>query len=480
MEYVVQPNGKNDPILHFQELCKIPHGSGNEKAISDYVAGYGRNLGLWTHQDELNNVYIKRPGQGKGAKKDPVILQGHLDMVCEKNLDTAFDFEKDSLNLYVEDGWLKARGTTLGADDGVAVAYMMALLAEEGDFPPLECLFTTGEETGLFGAAGADMDLFDGMRMVNLDCGPEGAILVSSAGGLRTVLERGISRGEARGQGVRITVSGLAGGHSGGDIDKERGNANKLMARVLYALSKEAGAVLVSMDGGDKDNAIPRECVAYVDAGDATAAIAVAEEMGRCFAAELAGSDSGVAVTTEVSQLPMAPMTQRDSEALIQLLYLLPCGPFHRNLVLDGLVVNSINLAVVRTQPTHLTIDLSARSSEPSLRDELMYQVELLSALLGVTCTHSSAYPGWAYDPDSPLRELAVEVYRERCGSDPEVMAIHAGLECGLLREKKPGLDIIAIGPNHEKIHTPWEMLDLASFQSTFEYLKALLAAMCK
>ena len=477
MTYLIQPKYDHDPIKYFQQLTQIPRGSGNEKGVSDYVVNFAKKHNLWWKQDSENNVYIKKDGIGAGKNKPAILLQGHLDMVCEKNNETEFDFTTQPLDLYVEDGWLKARGTTLGADNGVAVAYMMSVLAEKWEScPPVECLFTTGEETGMFGALAADTSVFSAQTMINMDCGGEGVFTVSCAGGRRTDVTKNVKREKVTADVLKVTISGLKGGHSGSDIHLERGNANRLMARFLYMLMEKQNVRMVSINGGDKDNAIPRECVCEI----AVENVSAVEEIVKCtremFSDELSASDPDVTLDMEQMQRDFVnALTVEDTKSVVEMLLLLPCGPVHRNVKLNDLVISSNNPAVVIATDDSVNVKMSTRSSIASLKQEISIQIELIARIYDAECRHSSEYPGWAYEEKSNVRDVCSRVYEEMYGKAPKIEAIHAGLECGLIKEKMPKLDVVAMGPTMENIHTPQERLNVMSFARTYEFLKQIL-----
>lgn len=480
MNYVIKPYSENDPMKYFQEICSIPHGSGNEKQISEYIIEFAKSHNLEYQTDELYNVIVKKDGQGKGKNSPAFILQGHTDMVCEKNNDTEFDFTKDSLNLMVEDGWLKANGTTLGADNGVAVAYMMSALAEETlDHPPLECLFTVQEETGLDGAKHIDVSGLKAKKMLNMDAGPQGVFYVSSAGGLRIQLKKNVSRESVSGETFKLSVSGLFGGHSGVDIASERGNANHITARILYAIQESQDIRLISVNGGDKDNAIPRECFTELVLSDVEKAKEVVAKLYAEIKEELQSTDSGIKIELQKINSDATPISKEQTQEIIKLMFLLPNGPFHRNLELNNLVMNSSNFALIKICDTCVEIHLSIRSGISSLRDQLQQQIELVAKTFGFECSYSGDYPAWQYNANSELREKSRVVYNKLFGSDPEIVAIHAGLECGILAERIPGLDILAIGPTEAHVHTPDEKVHIQSFQDTYKFIKNILEAMC-
>ena len=351
MEYVIKNREPADVLRYFEEISAIPRGSGNEKAIGEYLLDFAAKLGLEARMDDLYNVVIKKPASPGCEHLDPVILQGHTDMVCEKNKNVEHDFTKDGIKLVVDGDILRADGTTLGADNGQAVACMMAFLARKDmKHPPLECVFTSQEEVGLIGAIGFDPYDLKGTRMINMDCGPEGVCVAGSAGGTTIDIYKTVKRVPFAGEAVSLKVRGLKGGHSGGDIDKERGNANKIAARVLYAIAKEMKVNLVSMDGGMMMNAIPRECDAVAAVADAAKAAEIAAEVEKKVKSELEFSDPGLTITLEPAAAPAEMICDEDSDAFLKMLYLMPAGLVAKSMALEGLTVASQNLAAVKTQ----------------------------------------------------------------------------------------------------------------------------------
>ena len=346
MEYVIKNREPADVLRYFEEISAIPRGSGNEKAIGEYLLDFAAKLGLEARMDDLYNVVIKKPASPGCEHLDPVILQGHTDMVCEKNKNVEHDFTKDGIKLVVDGDILRADGTTLGADNGQAVACMMAFLARKDmKHPPLECVFTSQEEVGLIGAIGFDPYDLKGTRMINMDCGPEGVCVAGSAGGTTIDIYKTVKRVPFAGEAVSLKVRGLKGGHSGSDIDKERGNANKIAARVLYAIAKEMKVNLVSMDGGMMMNAIPRECDAVAAVADAAKAAEIAAEVEKKVKSELEFSDPGLTITLEPAAAPAEMICDEDSDAFLKMLYLMPAGLVAKSMALEGLTVASQNLA---------------------------------------------------------------------------------------------------------------------------------------
>lgn len=466
----------------FEQLCAIPHGSGNTKAISDYCARFARERALEYHQDELNNIMIIKPASPEYEASPPVILQGHLDMVCEKDADCTIDFMSDGLDLATDGKYVFARGTTLGGDDGIAVAIALALLDSQIlPHPRLEAVFTVDEETGMYGAAGLDVSPLQGRVMLNIDSEDEGVFTVGCAGGARACCVFPARRERAELMTAQLCVSGLQGGHSGMEIDKGRGNSNLLMGRVLRALADAAPVRLVSLSGGAMDNAIPLETRAVVALPPENAGVllSVVEHMDAVLKNELRASDSGVYVSADISSVrPVSAVTAEDSLVIIDALVLFPNGVQEMSMDIPGLVQTSLNLGILKLEEEHLCASFSLRSSVGSQKELLKKKLERIAARLGGSVSFSGEYPAWEYQADSPLRELMVRVYREQYGAEPEIMAIHAGLECGLLAEKLPGLDCVSFGPDLIDIHTCREKMDIESVQRVWAFLLEVLKRM--
>lgn len=480
MEYKIT-GYKPEKLFHFfEEICAIPRGSGNEKGISDYLVKFAEDRGLWVYQDEAYNVMIKKAGS-KGAEDKPaVMLQGHLDMVCEKIAGVEHDFEKDGIELIVQDGVLTANGTTLGADNGVAVALMLMVMDDDDiKHPPLECVFTTEEEVGLNGANAFDKSLISARTMINMDSEEEGIATVSCAGGLRIECTRPLNREKAEGSMLQIEISGLLGGHSGMDINKERQNANILMGRMLNTLMKETDGKLVGISGGSKDNAIPRECTAsliYADAGEAKKAEELSCTLAETFAEEICGTEPDFSCTASLEEGVSADVIcASDAKDVVTALYLAPAGVQKRNLKMDGFVVTSMNMGVVRTDENEAKLIFSPRSSVASLQEEMKERIRLFTEVFGFSASFSGEYPGWSFKEESAIREVLKESYRDLFGVELKIEAIHAGLECGLFSEALPGLDAIAVGPTLKDVHTPDESLPLDSFERFYRFLKDVL-----
>lgn len=461
---------------HFVQISAIPRSSGNEKAISDFLVDFAKGNGLEVYQDEIFDVIIKKPGSKGKETLPPIMLQGHLDMVCEKNASVEHDFDREGIHLVQEGNLLRADGTTLGGDNGVSIALMMTVLEDKSLIhPPLECVFTVQEETGLTGAGHIDGQKLQARTMINLDSEEEGIATVSCAGGMRADFKRNCCFEPCTGAGLSIHIRGLQGGHSGCDIHLERGNANKLLGRILYALYDDVSFKLCEINGGNKDNAIPREAdavIAVADEAALDAAISRIHKEAADISAELSEADFCVDVeSVSVSQA----MDAKTADAMIKLLYLAPNGVQNRNVEAGGFVVRSLNLGVVRTGEDSVEVVFAPRSSVASLQQQTRKELALLGELLGFDVEFSAEYPGWSYAAHSPIREAFCACYRELTGRELKCEAIHAGLECGLFSEKLPGLDAIAVGPNIRNCHTPDEVLDLASFARSYELITAVL-----
>lgn len=469
-------------FYYFEELCKIPHGSGNTKQISDYLVSFAKEHGLEYVQDEMNNVVIYKPATEGYEDAPAVILQGHMDMVCEKRPDVDHDFTKDPLNISVKDGYVTANGTTLGGDDGIAVAYGLALLeSTELAHPALEVLITVDEEIGLLGAEGFDCSALKGKRLINLDSEAEGSLWISCAGGLSGISTIPVQRVEAEGQKTAVKITGLMGGHSGAEIDKKRANANVLMGRFLYTLQKEAAYEIISLAGGQKDNAITREADAELLVEDVNAVKACAEKVQKGFREEYAGTDEGITIEiTDLGASSARVLHPTSREKVLFFLMEVPFGIQKMSGSIDGLVETSTNIGIVKLGEDEFLGSSSVRGSVEAAGAALSDKICYLTEFLGGDYTVQGAYPAWEYRKDSPLRDQMVEVYEEMYGEKPNVVAIHAGLECGLFYKKIEGLDCVSLGPNMKDIHTSEEVLDIASTERVWKYLVKVLESLKK
>ncbi|MCI8881453.1 MAG: aminoacyl-histidine dipeptidase [Lachnospiraceae bacterium] len=467
-------------FFYFEEICGIPHGSGNTKAISDYCVSFAKGHNLKWVQDESNNVIIFKEGSKGYEDSEPVIIQGHLDMVCEKESHVDIDFEKDGLRLYIDGDFLKAEGTTLGGDDGIAVAYALALLEDqELAHPPLEVVLTVDEETGLLGAESIDLSVLKGRKLLNIDSDEEGVFLTSCAGGLRADCQIPVSWVQAEGTAYEITVSGLQGGHSGGEIHKERGNAVMLLGRALHGLGQELQYSLASLSGGLKDNAIPREASAVLllpQGEDGQVLLSETEAICRTWKNEYRSSDPGLELRCR--KLGQEPTEAVDGISLMKILFLLrtmPWGVQHRSTEIEGLVETSLNPGIMKLEKDAFTLCFAIRSSVTSRKYELTSRLHLITEFFGGEVSVYGDYPAWEYRAESSMRELMADTYRDLFQEEPKLQAIHAGLECGIFSGKIENLDCISFGPNNFDIHTPKERLSISSTEKIWKLLVEFL-----
>lgn len=464
---------------YFEELCKIPHGSGNTKEISDYLVAFAKERNLKVYQDEYNNVVIYKPAS-EGYEAAPVtILQGHCDMVAEKTPESSHDFEKDGLKLMIEGDYITADQTTLGGDDGIAVAYMMAILDDDTlKHPALECVITTDEEIGLLGAKDLDASVLQGKYMINLDSEEEGYLWISCAGGQTGISEIPLSFREVEGEVLEVVIDGLVGGHSGAEIDKNRANANKLMGRFLYELGQKTMFTLAELEGGTKDNAITRKCkaVLVLEEEDRKTAEEFAASYQENLRKEYSGTDDNITVNM-VSQgtKTISALDMMSKEKTVFFLMNIPYGIEKMSGEIEGLVETSNNIGVLRIEEGFLVSSCGIRSSVGSAKQFVSEKIQYLTEFLGGEYTVVGDYPAWEYKKDSALRELMADVYRDLFGKEANVKAIHAGLECGLFYDKIPGLDCVSFGPSMQDIHTTEEKLSISSTARMGEYLVKVL-----
>ena len=449
----------------FEELCAIPHGSSNTKAVSDWLMDFARERGLEAYQDGLNNVIIIKEATSGYESAEPVILQGHMDMVCEKAPGCAKDMEKEGLDLAVDGDAVYAEGTTLGGDDGIAVAMALAILdADDIPHPRLEAVFTVDEEIGMLGADAMDMSVLKGRVLLNCDSEEEGVFTVGCAGGNLTQCTLPLTRAPYAGKALTVTVGGLRGGHSGAEIDKGLGNANMLMGRLLYAASRKAELRLVEVNGGLKDNAIPRETVATLVTTDPEAVLAVCRELDAQLKNEYRTTDPNVFVTAAESTASL-PMDDDTTRRVLCFLTCAPNGIQAMSADMPGLVQTSLNLGILKTEKDAVIASFCVRSSIDGQKQMLVERLTCMTEALGGTVEVFGDYSGWEYRPDSPLRELLVEVFTQQYGHAPRIEAIHAGVECGIFSGKLPGLDCVSMGPDLTEIHTCREKLYISSVQ---------------
>ena len=463
----------------FEELTKIPRCSGNEKQASDYLVKWAKERKFEVFQDKSLNVIIKKPGTTGYEKSPAVIIQGHMDMVCEKSRKSSHDFSKDPIPLKIDGDFLRADGTTLGADNGIGVAYGLAILdSEDIPHPPIELLVTTDEETGMYGAASLKADHLKGKTLLNIDAEEEGVFFVSCAGGLISISEFDTHWKKASGSGLQIEISGLKGGHSGLEIIQQRANAIKLLGRLLGAARKSGDFNIAAISGGSKHNAIPREAQVTVvaDAAVLKKIKTIVEDLSKDLKKEFAAVDPDLKVAVASVDKVAEQLDEISTEKLIDFLVIAPNGVQSMSKDLENLVESSLNIAVLEQAGKSIKVTISIRSSVNSIREEITCTIEALAKIVNAKTSRTGEYPAWYYEADSKIRDLCISVYKEVSGSDAHIQAIHAGLECGLLKEKLPKTDMISFGPNLYNVHTPDEHLSISSVDNMWAFLKALLA----
>ena len=464
---------------YFEKICSIPHGSRNTKLISDYLVSFAVEHGLKYIQDEANNVILF--GEGTCGMEDhaPVILQGHMDMVCEKDADCPLDMAVEGLDVTHDGKCVYAKGTTLGGDDGIAIAYALALLEDKSiPHPPLEVIITVDEEIGMLGADVIDLSMLQGRTLINLDSEDEGIFTVSCAGGATATISLPAERRAVYGPCIRLTVDGLQGGHSGAEIHKNRANANKVMGEFMSRIQKLMPLCLTSLAGGSKDNAIPRSCQATLVAmGIHLERInTIAEEL-QAEIRETYDEPEAIVQAFDVDALGGNSLTTEATAKVIGLLCAAPNGVQAMSEDMPGLVQTSLNLGIAKLGE-RFTATFSVRSSVNNEKLELLEQLKTLAGFYDGSYSQMGEYPAWEFKKESLLRDTMVRIYTDMFGKEPQVLAIHAGLECGLLGEKLPGLDCVSIGPQMHDIHTSREKLEIASTERTWKFLLEVLKAL--
>ena len=461
---------------YFEKICSIPHGSKNTTLIADYLVEFAKEHEIDYIRDEHNNVIFFQKGTCGMEDHAPVILQGHSDMVCEKDADCPIDMATEGLDVTHDGKYVFARGTTLGGDDGIALAYAMAILADKTiAHPPLEVIITVDEEIGMLGAAAIDLSMLKGRTLVNLDSEEEGIFTVSCAGGCRATLTLNVERRAVYGPCIRLNVDGLQGGHSGVEIHKNRANANKIMGEFMSRIQNLMPLCLTSLSGGSKDNAIPRSCQATL------VAMGINLERINDIAAQLQAEvreqydePEATVQAFDVDALGGNSLTTEATAKVISLLCAAPNGVQAMSQDIPGLVQTSLNMGIAKLGE-RFSATFSVRSSVNAEKVELLEQLKKLAEMHGGSYSTMGDYPAWEYKKDSRLRDTMVKLYVEMFSREPEVLAIHAGLECGLLGEKLPGLDCVSIGPQMHDIHTSRERLEIASTERTWKFLLEIL-----
>ena len=462
----------------FYEISQVPRGSGNERAISDFLVKFAKDRNLEVHQDKAMNVIIKKPGTAGYEKSPTVIIQGHMDMVCEKDASSNHDFLKDPIKFVVKGEMLYADKTTLGGDDGIAVAYALTVLdSKDIPHPPLEVLITTEEETGMGGAMALTDEHLQGTRLLNIDSEEEGVFLVSCAGGANIHVFFDIKKEAAKGKFLKITVGGLLGGHSGIEINKQRANSIKLLGRILYNIKQNEKINIVEISGGSKHNAIAKDAHAVIAAENTEAVLKIVEKMTADFKGEYRAVDKLLTVTANETQNPSGQMfTKELTLNLIDFMASIPNGVQYMSMEIHGLVQTSLNNGVLEEIDGKIKFTTSVRSSVKSALDEIVDILRIQAERCGAEFSKVSEYPAWEYSPDSPVRDAAVNVYKKLNNKEPLITAIHAGLECGLLKKTLPKVDAISFGPNLYDVHTPNEHMEIASVERVWKFLLAYLA----
>lgn len=462
---------------YFEEICSIPHGSRNTKQISDYCVKFAEEHGLEYYQDNDNNVIIIKEASKDCENIAPVIIQGHLDMVCEKVPTSDIDMENEGLKIGIDGDEIYADGTTLGGDDGIAVAMALAVLDDDTlTHPRIEAVFTVDEEIGMLGAVTIDVSPLKGKRLLNIDSEEEGIFTVSCAGGNVAKCTLPLKGNQYSGEAILITITGLNGGHSGVEINKGRANANVLMGRLLQEVKKTCGLRILSVDGGLKDNAIPRESKAVVAVDCSNTLSEIIQKYKTVFKNEYSTADSDISVTYE--NINVTDKILQDDDTTNKVIYLLDCLPNGiqaMSMDIEGLVQTSLNMGIVNTLTDSLEISFCVRSSVDTQKEMLNRRLDEMMTMIGGQTAISGDYPGWEYKKDSSLRELLIQIYEEQYGEKPRVEAIHAGVECGMFSGKIQDLDCVSFGPNLTQIHTVRERMSISSVKRVYKFLLEIL-----
>ena len=464
----------------FEMLCSVPHGSGNTKQISDLCVKFAQERGLRYKQDALNNVIIWKDASPGCEDLEPLIFQGHIDMVCAHEPDCGIDMKTDGLNVYVDGDWVRAHKTSLGADNGIGVAITMALLDDETlRHPRLEALFTTDEETGMFGANGVDLSELKGHNLINLDSEEEGALTVSCAGGVRAdcLFPADWEAASADMRFYEVVIDGLRGGHSGAEIDKGRANAIRLMGRFLYEAEQQTGLRVASMEGGTFTNVIPLYCraVVAVPVDKAAEFEALGLYDAAMFKNEYLTPDPGIAMRGAPTEAADRVFSERRTKALLQMMVLAPNGVQAMSMDIPGLVQTSLNMGVVKTEEEGIGLYFSLRSSIQSQKEALAVKLEALCSLLGAGFYTHDPYPAWAFKKQSRLRDAVAKACAAVYGKAPGITATHGGLECGLFMEKRPDFDCVSLGPDLREVHSVRERLSISSTEKLYSVVRSFV-----
>ncbi len=467
---------------HFADLNAVPRPSKKEERVVEFMMNFGKSLGLETIKDSIDNVIIKKPATSGMENRQTVVLQSHLDMVHQKNGDTIFDFDVQGIEMLIEGDWVTANGTTLGADNGIGVATIMALLAsKEIPHPAIEALFTIDEETGMTGALALKGGLLDGEIMLNLDTEDDDELTIGCAGGVDVTATGKYNQEAPKNKSAfKVTVKGLTGGHSGMDIHRGRGNANKIMNRLLWSLTNDLKIEIASVDGGSLRNAIPRESVSIVTATDVAALKKQIQEFEKTIKEEHSTTDSKLIITIEETETPAQVFNADFQYKLLRSIYACPYGIYRMSPDIAGLVQTSNNVARVIVKDGTYQIQCLTRSSVDSEKLDLQFAITSAFQLLGAEITAAGSYPGWTPKPSSPIVKLMSDLYKERYNEEAKVSACHAGLECGILGTNYPNMQMISFGPNIRGAHSPDETVQISSVQKYWGFLLETLVRIPK
>ncbi len=465
---------------HFEEICKYPRPSKKEEKIAEYVVSVGKRLGLQTEKDKFGNIVIRKPATPGKENLKTVVLQGHIDMVCEKNRDVEHDFDKDPIYPYIDGDWVKAKGTTLGADNGIGVACALAVLeSKDIEHGPLECLFTLDEETGLTGASSLKKNWLKADILINMDSEDLGTLFIGCSGGKNTAatFKAKLEKAPRNYSAYELKVAGLKGGHSGLEIHVGRGNAVKILNRAIWSYSQENKIRLAEINGGNKHNAIPREAfaVVLVPKNDEKKLKKFIAKYNETVKAEYVSVEPDLVVSMEKHSAPEKVIDEKTQKHLLNALYAIPHGVIKMSNDIPGLVETSTNLAVVETKGKNVNIVTSQRSPVYSENVDITNMVSSVLKLAGAEISYGDGYPGWAPDIHSDILKVFKSTFTKMYGKEPEVTAIHAGLECGIIKEKYPDMDMISFGPTMRDVHSPAEKLQISTVPEFYNQLKTVL-----
>lgn len=476
MEKILSHLAPSEVWKHFEDICQIPRPSKKEDQIIKFLLGFGKKHKLETKRDEIGNILISKPATPGKEHLKTIVLQSHMDMVCEKNNETEHDFDKDPIIPWIDNGWVKAKGTTLGADDGIGMAAEMALLTSSDiEHGRIECLFTVDEETGLSGAFALQPDFFEGEILLNLDSEDEGEIFIGCTGGIDTIANMDFTKEDVPNShfSIRIDIKGLLGGHSGDEINKNRGNSNKILNRFLWQINKKYGIRITQFDGGNLRNAIPREAYAVITLPSEFKENVRADL--NIYAAEMQevweDSEPKLKISLESTDKPEFVINEECSNNLMDALYACPHGVFTMSSKMPGMVETSTNLASVKFSEDKILITTSQRSDVDSEKYNIAQMVGTALTMANAKIEHTDGYPGWAPNPNSEILKVAVESYKNLFKVDPVVRSIHAGLECGLFLEKYPNMDMVSFGPTLRDVHSPDEKINIETVEKFWKHL---------